>query len=156
MFANHCIFAFHNNTVNLFNTAVLDKLPGETQIFYSIDTSDANKEDSNFEQHLAEYLQSLNCSGLCPFPLILKVGSTVMLLPYLYPTEVQCNSTRIIVTGLRFRCIEVQILGRNLHGTKKLIPRILLVTTEGELPFILQRKQFPINLCFTRTINKSP
>ena len=37
----------------------------------------------------------------------------------------------------------------------KLLPRIQLSTTEGELPFILNRKQFPIRLCFAMTINKA-
>lgn len=39
-------------------------------------------------------------------------------------------------------------------GIRKLLPRIPLSTTEGELPFILTRKQFPIRLCFAMTINK--
>ena len=146
---------FYNNTVNQFNTAVLDRLPGEAQTFYSIDTSDTNEEDPNFAQHSAEYLQSLNCSGLPTSCLILKVGSPVMLLRNLYPTEGLCNSTQMIVTCLCFRCIEVKILGGDFHGTKNLIPRILLATTEGELPFILRRKQFPIKLCFAMTVNKS-
>jgi len=93
VFANYCILTFHNDTVNQFNTAVLDKLTGEAQTFYSIDTSDANEEDPNFAQHPAEYLQSLNYSGLPPSRLILKVGSPVMLLRNLYPTEGLCNGT---------------------------------------------------------------
>ena len=60
-----------------------------------------------------------------------------MLLRNLYPTEGLCNDTRMIVTRLGFRCIEVQILGGDFHNTNKLIPRILLATTEGKLPFIV-------------------
>jgi len=93
--------------VLLLASPITDKLPGEAQIFYSIDTSDDNKEDPNFAQHLTEYVQSLNCSGLCPSRLMLKVGSTVMLLRYLYSTKGLCNSTRMIVTRLDIRCIEV-------------------------------------------------
>ena len=125
------------------------------QTFYSIVSSHANEEDTNFAQHLAKYLQSLNCSGLPPSWLILKVGSLVMLLRKLYPSERLCNSTRMIVTWLGFQCIEGQILGGNFYSTKKLIPQILPATTEGELPFILRRKQFSIKLCFTMTVNKS-
>jgi len=61
----------------------------------------------------------------------------------------------MIVTRLGQHCIEVQILGGNFHGQRKLIPRILLASMEGELPFILSRKQFPIRLCFAMTVNKS-
>jgi len=78
-----------------------------------------------------------------------------MLLRNLYATKGLCNGTRMIVTRLGFRCIEVQILGGDFPGTKKLIPRILLATTEGELPLILRPKQFPIKLCFAMTVNKS-
>jgi len=125
------------------------------QFYYSIATSYAKEEDPKFAKHLVEYLQSLNCSGLPPFGLILKVGSPVMLLRNLYPTKGLCNSTRMIVTILGFRCIEVQILGGDFHSTKKLIPCMLFATTEGELPFILQCKQFPIILCFAIIVDKS-
>ena len=37
----------------------------------------------------------------------------------------------------------------------KILPRITLSTTEGELPFILTRKQFPIRLSFAMTVNKA-
>jgi len=78
-----------------------------------------------------------------------------MLLRNLYPSEGLCNGTRMIVSRLGQRCIEVQILGGNFPSQRKLIPRIPLVSMEGELPFILTRKQFPIRLSFAMTINKS-
>lgn len=49
-------------------------------------------------------------------------------------------------------CIQVQILGGEFDGTRKILPRIKLSTTEGELPFILTRKQFPIRLSFAMTV----
>ena len=52
-------------------------------------------------------------------------------------------------------CIAVRILGGDFDGHSKLLPRIVLSTNEGELPFILERKQFPIRLCFAMTVNKS-
>ena len=78
-FANHCILAFHNETVNQFNIALLDKVFSVPQTSYAIDTLATNEEDPNFVQHLAEYLQSLNCSGLPLSRLIFKVCSPVML-----------------------------------------------------------------------------
>uniref|UniRef100_A0A0K0FJM1 ATP-dependent DNA helicase n=1 Tax=Strongyloides venezuelensis TaxID=75913 RepID=A0A0K0FJM1_STRVS len=36
-----------------------------------------------------------------------------------------------------------------------LIPRIVLYSSEGEYPFTLTRKQFPVRLAFAMTINKS-
>ena len=38
---------------------------------------------------------------------------------------------------------------------RHLTPRICLSTTEGEYPWIITRKQFPVRLCFAMTINKA-
>ena len=46
-------------------------------------------------------------------------------------------------------------MGEEQHEEKRLIPHILMHTTEGELPWIVGRKQFPIRLCFAMTVNKS-
>ncbi len=61
----------------------------------------------------------------------------------------------MVITKLGVRCIEATILNGVFAGVAKLLPRIKLSTTEGELPFILSRKQFPIRLCFAMTINKA-
>jgi len=37
----------------------------------------------------------------------------------------------------------------------RLLPRIKLTTTDQDLPFILERTQFPLCLCFAMTVNKS-
>ena len=85
-------------------------------------------------------MQSLTSGGLPPLRIALKVGAPVVKLRNLYPKEGLCNGTRMIVTRLGLRCIEVEIQGGDFHGQRKLIPRILLSTTEGELPFVLTRK----------------
>jgi len=154
LFNGHCILAFHNDTVVQFNSLILDSLPGEAHTFHGINTSDTNKDDPDIEYFPAEYLSSLDIAGLSPSHLVLKVGCPVML-RNLYPSEGLCNGTQMIVTHLGQHCIEVQILGGTFHGRRKLIPRIQLATLEGELPFILTRKQFPIRLSFAMTVNKS-
>ena len=154
-FQHRCILAFHNDTINTLNAMILEQLPGNLHIFHAVDTSDVNEADPDFAQLPAEYMQSLTSGGLPPSRLVLKVGAPVILLRNLYPKEGLCNGTRMIVTRLGLRCIEGQILGGDLHGQCKLIPRILLSTAAGELPFILTRKQFPIKLCFAMTVNKS-
>ena len=75
-----------------------------------------------------------------------------MLLRNLHPAEGLCNGTRMTVVQIGQHCIKVRLLR---DGQVKLIPRILLSTTEGDLAFILTYKQFPIKLCFTMTVNKS-
>ena len=58
-------------------------------------------------------------------------------------------------TGIYTILTVTYILTIQNTGVPKLLPRIPLSTTEGELPFILTRKQFPIRLCFAMTINKA-
>ena len=42
-----------------------------------------------------------------------------------------------------------------MHKQKRVfIPRIILTSSESELPFILRRRQFPIRLAYCITINK--
>jgi len=36
-----------------------------------------------------------------------------------------------------------------------LLPRIKLITSDEDLPLILERTQFPVHLCFAMTVNKS-
>jgi ATP-dependent DNA helicase PIF1 len=79
----------------------------------------------------------------------------VILLRNLYPKEGLCNGTRMVVTRISRRCIEARILGGSFNGQVRLIPRIKLTSTEGELPYVVTRTQFPLRLCFTKTVNKS-
>ena len=36
-----------------------------------------------------------------------------------------------------------------------MIPRIIMLSSDDTLPFVLRRRQFPVRLCFAMTINKS-
>ena len=47
------------------------------------------------------------------------------------------------------------MLGGEFDGQLRVLPRIHLTTTEGELPFQLIYKQFLVKLCFAMTVNKS-
>ncbi|KAI3868511.1 hypothetical protein MKX03_035684, partial [Papaver bracteatum] len=40
-------------------------------------------------------------------------------------------------------------------GNTVFIPRIVMTTPETSLPFILHRRQFPVGICYSMTINKS-
>ena len=61
----------------------------------------------------------------------------------------------MVVTHLGRRCIQARILGSTFDGQLRLIPRIKLTSTDGELPYIVSRRQFPLRLCFAMTVNKS-
>ncbi|KAH0603160.1 uncharacterized protein H6S33_008164 [Morchella sextelata] len=154
-FKGRAILAMRNDLVAEFNDIVLNTLNGETKTYYSIDSADFNNSEEASNELPAEYLQNLNPAALPPSHLRLKIGAPVILLRNLYPKQGLCNGTRMTVIRMERRCIEVRILGGDNDGQVKIIPRIKLSTTEGELPFILTRKQFPVRLCFAMTVNKT-
>jgi len=47
------------------------------------------------------------------------------------------------------------MLTSSFYRQLRLIPYIKLTSTDGELPFIISKRQFLIRLCFTMTVNKS-
>ena len=58
------------------------------------------------------------------------------------------------MTRLHRHCIKARIIRGAFNGREHVIFRIKMSTKEGELPWILTRKQFPIRLCFAITVNK--
>jgi ATP-dependent DNA helicase PIF1 len=90
-----------------------------------------------------------------PSILNLKVGAPIMLLQNLDPSEGLCNGMWLVVRKITKHIIHAYILAGNYKGKDCLIPRIELYLLEGELPFILCLRQFPVRLCFAMTVNKS-
>ena len=79
----------------------------------------------------------------------------VMLLRNLNQSMGLCNGTRLLITRLGERLLECVILTGSNIGENVYIPRIALNTTNVKWPFTLQRRQFPIRVCYSMTINKS-
>lgn len=104
-----------------------------------------------------EYLRSLQASGLPLGELHVKVGSPVILLRNLDPSSGLCNGTRLIITRAAARVLEARIIGGQYDGNIVFIPRITLNPTDsnGEFPFKLSRRQFPLRLAFAMSINKA-
>lgn len=102
-----------------------------------------------------EFLNTLTVSGMPPHKLQLKVGSPIMLLRNINGEQGLCNGTRLQVRQLLRNCIISEILTGAFQGKRVAIPRIPLITNEMVLPFQLRRHQFPVQLSFAMTINKS-
>lgn len=151
---SRAILSPRNDTAALLNRDILARLNGDPHSFLSTDTALFN-EDEEMHELSTEFLQTLEPAGFPPSQLCLKVGAPIMLLRNLHPHEGMCNGTRLIVTRLHRDCIQGRILGGAWNGEMRLIPRIKLTSKEGDYPWILTRKQFPVRLCFAMTINKS-
>lgn len=78
-----------------------------------------------------------------------------MLLRNLNQSMGLCNGTRLLALSLGQRLLECQILTGTNIGDRVFIPRIALTTTSPKWPFTLQRRQFPVRVCYAMTINKS-
>src|SRR5271170_3677616 len=102
-----------------------------------------------------EYLHTLEASGIPPARLTLKVGAPVILMRNMNPAKGFCNSTRCIVKRMHSRALEIEIASGEFQGRSTTLPRILCNSKTSDFGFILTRRQFPVQLCFAISINKS-
>mgnify|MGYP001809636379 CR=1 FL=1 len=90
-----------------------------------------------------------------PHELHLNVGAPIILLRNLNPSMGLVNGTRMVVRALGRRALDAEIMTGSHVGRPVLIPRITLSASDAELPFDMQRRQFPVRAAFAMTINKS-
>jgi ATP-dependent DNA helicase PIF1 len=132
-------------------------VPGRQRECLSSDTI-----DNSTAQHEAydllypvEFLNSISGNNFPQHKLILKSGVPIMLLRNLNQRAGLCNGTRLIVTSVGEWTIEGKIMnGRHANQTFA-IPRITLCMKSNRWPFVLQRRQYPVRVCYAMTINKS-
>ena len=153
-FRGRAILACRNDDVSATNRSILAKMPGEPVVLDAVDSTDANDAEAIHELTV-EFLAELNPACLPPSRLVLKVGAPVMLLRNLHPHLGLCNGTRAVVLRIHRSCLQIRITGGEHDGAIHHLFRAKLTTNEGDLPWIITRKQFPIRLCFAITINKA-
>src|SRR6185437_10152212 len=93
-------------------------------------------------QYPIEFLNSLTIGGLPPHKLSLKVGSPIILLRNLNPSDSLCNGTRLICCSFQKHIIEAQIITGKYAGLHTFISRITLSPSNTTLPFTFKRQQF--------------
>jgi hypothetical protein len=151
-FLKRAILCPRNTEINEINSMVLRQFPGDGQVMHCVD-SIKGSDDEN--QYPVEYLNSIEMGSIPPAHLEVKPGVPLMLLRNLDQRHGLCNGTRLRLVGMRNRVLEVRIISGPCAGNTAFIPRITLSPSEGELPFELQRRQFPVRLAFAMTINKA-
>ena len=146
-----------NDTVEEINTYIVSLLPGEIKQYLSCDKvlKAPDSHESYDILYPIELLNSLNGSNFPTHELNLKVGIPIILLRNLNQSIGLCNGTRLIVTSLGDMVIQATIMSGSFAGHSVLIPRIRLTLKNHKLPFVLERRQFPIRVCYAMTINKS-
>ncbi|XP_015931873.1 ATP-dependent DNA helicase PIF1-like [Arachis duranensis] len=139
------------------NNKMTAGLPGQERVYLSSDFVCAEEGNMEFELDAfsPEILNGINCSGLPPHKLVLKIGAPFMLLRNINQTNSLCNGTRMQVRRMGNHVIECKTLTGNKAGSIVLIPRLNLIPNNETLPVRFQRRQFPIIMSFAMTINKS-
>jgi ATP-dependent DNA helicase PIF1 len=131
---------------------VLSYLPGVQVDFLSADfVEDTEVADI----YPSEFLNTLEVSGMLSHKLSFKIGTPVMLLHNLDPSVGLCNGTHLIVRRFMMRVIEAEIITGKRAGNVAFIPHIKFISNNSGLPFTFARKQFPLQLAYAMTINKS-
>ena len=146
-----------NDVCAAINSWVLQLFPGEAREYLSFDRLAKTNEKSDDLDVLypIEFLNSIKVNNYPEHQLCLKIGVPIMLLRNLDQTAGLCNGTRMIVTNLGDRVIEARIITGSNAGETVYIPRITLSATNKKWPFTLERRQFPVRVCYAMTINKS-
>lgn len=146
-----------NDDVENISCLIMNQYPGELHIYPSADSVDLT-DDSNMQQpqlYSPEFLRTLRIPGLPPGELKLKVGVPIMLLRNLNPSEGLCNGIRLICRGLHRKVIDAEIITGPHVGSRVFIPRITFTPSDTNFPFVLKRRQFPVRIAFSMTVNKS-
>lgn len=154
IFRDRAILTPKNEDALRINDDIMRRFKGDFHVYMSIDTLDTN-DDQERQNYPTEFLNSLNLSGMPPHELKLKVGVLVMLLRNLNSKKGLCNGTRMTITRLSANALEATVLTGKAKDLHVFIPRIDLIPTDTDYPFVLRRRQFPVIPTFAMTINKS-
>lgn len=156
-YQDKAILAPTNEIVDRINQYMLEKVPGEAVTYYSLDTPHSDNVDCDriHDVHSTEYLNTISSPGLPNHLLELKVGVPIMLLRNIDQNSGLCNGTRLILTRLGKFVLEGIVISSSNIGDKVYIARLSLTPSDVRIPFKFQRRQFPINISFAMTINKS-
>ncbi|XP_052889849.1 uncharacterized protein LOC128298153 [Anopheles moucheti] len=141
-FSDRAILSPLNVDVTSVNNVVLDRIPEPEQEYRSVDTL-VNPEEHEHLQLPSEY--RLRLKRFAPVLLLRNLNSDMGL----------CNDTRLQIVDLKRNCLRAKILTGKRRGEDVLLPRIYCDSNDIGHPFQIRRKQFPVQLCFAMTINKS-
>ncbi|XP_071704144.1 uncharacterized protein [Rutidosis leptorrhynchoides] len=156
-FEDRAILATTNEEVDSINDRILSTLSGEERVYYSSDSLSPDEDDDIFTQQLysPETLNGLKVPGVPNHRLALKVGVPIMLLRNIDQSKGLCNGTRLQVERLAEHTIETRIITGHSFGNLTYIPRMIVEPSDKKIAVKFRRRQFPVSVCFSMTINKS-
>ena len=137
------------------NANILNRLPGDVRVYPSVDSIADFSDDEESENYPIEFLNSLAPSGMPDHNLFLKQRAIAMLLRNMNTCNGMSNGIRIIIRRMFNLFLDAEILTGQSEGKRVFIPRMTLIPSDTDFPFLLRRIQFPVCLAYAMTINKS-
>jgi len=156
-FQNRAILTTKNSIVEKINDYMLDMVSGEEKVYLSYDSPIHRNLNSDHidDVHTPEFLNTITASGLPIHKLGLKVGVPVMLLRNIDTRYGLCNGTKLVIIRMGRYVIDGRVISRTNVGDQVFVSRLSLSPSDVRIPFKFQRRQFPLTISFTMTINKS-
>ena len=155
------ILCSRNVQVDAFNTLIQETLETPQQpitTLYSCDRPNkANEEERDQFSH--EFLDQMNARDVPPHTLRLRVGDLVFLMRNYSQKDKLTNNSKHMVLDINKRRKMITI--RNLATQEiQIIHRITFSVDvssrkRNTINFVLERRQFPLRLCYAMTIDKS-
>ncbi|XP_073362383.1 uncharacterized protein [Aegilops tauschii subsp. strangulata] len=116
--STRAILSTKNEYVDELNEKLIDRFPGEEQIYYSFHSA----VDDPHNYYPPEFLNSLTPNGLPPHVLRLKINCPVILLRNLDRFNGLCNGTRLIIRAFQENAIDAEIIGGQHAGKRVFLP----------------------------------
>ena len=151
-FTRRSVLAPRNDDRRKLNADIMQRVPAEE--FESLSVNDTADMDSCI-LYPGEFLQTLTPAGMPTHRVVRKIGAPFMLLHSIKPSTGLFNGPRCLLIAASQGVLHVEIATGPNTGQRAFVPRCKLTSTEGELPFVLTRRQFPVAPCFPMTINKA-
>ncbi|XP_071740075.1 uncharacterized protein [Rutidosis leptorrhynchoides] len=111
-----------------------------------------------FDRTMRDIIVSPNSNAPFDGKVVVFGGDFHQILPLLRNMDQSkglCNSTRLLVERMAKHTIEAHIITSHYFGNLTYIPRMMIAPTDKKIAVKFQRRQFPIDVCFAMTINKS-
>lgn len=145
------IMSTSNEIVQQCNFDLIQKMPGEPMISYSIDECIDDDDKAKFDE---DTLNKINASGMPPHRLVLKKGACIILIRNLSIRDGHCNGTRYIILDLKPNVIRATKLQGGTNA-EILIPRIPIFSKDGDFVAPFKRIQFPVLGAYYLTLNRA-
>jgi ATP-dependent DNA helicase PIF1 len=153
--AKRAILAPKNDVVAEFNNMILQQYYQDTLTTYASSDTIHGATAEDYGNYPVEFLNSLELSGLPPHELHVAPGAVVILMRNVDTERGLCNGIRAVVVQCRRRVLDVILLTGKFVGSRYLLPRIPMSSESGALPFKLLRRQYPVRLAWSMSINKA-